>query len=57
VDTQSGVHVQDRGNTALPVDVVKLLKTQDENYVRTQRSKDLKVMHFYPDIWNTDILP
>jgi U3 small nucleolar RNA-associated protein 11 len=40
---QGGVHVQTRGNKALPVDIVKALKTQDENYLRTKRSRDLKV--------------
>ena len=40
---QEGVHVKDRGNVALPVDVVSVLKTQDENYVRTMRSAGLKV--------------
>jgi len=36
------VHIQDRGNVALPVDIVKVLKTQDENYLRTMRSTGLK---------------
>ncbi|CCL98117.1 uncharacterized protein FIBRA_00111 [Fibroporia radiculosa] len=40
--TQGGVHVQDRGNSALPVDIVKVLKTQDENYLRTMRTAGLK---------------
>ncbi|KAF8274105.1 small-subunit processome [Lactarius quietus] len=40
--TQGGVHIQDRGNASLPVDMVKLLKTQDENYVRTMRAAGLK---------------
>lgn len=40
--TQGGVHVQDRGNEALPEDVVKVLKTQDENYLRTMRTAGLK---------------
>ncbi|KAI0285297.1 small-subunit processome [Russula aff. rugulosa BPL654] len=40
--TQGGVHVQDRGNASLPVDMVKILKTQDENYVRTMRAAGLK---------------
>ncbi|KAI9460568.1 u3 small nucleolar RNA-associated protein 11 [Lactarius psammicola] len=40
--TQEGVHVQDRGNASLPVDMVKILKTQDENYVRTMRAAGLK---------------
>jgi Utp11 protein len=37
--------VQDRGNASLPVDMVKILKTQDENYVRTMRAAGLKVRH------------
>jgi hypothetical protein len=41
--TQGGVHVKERGNEALPADVVKVLKTQDENYVRTMRSAGVKV--------------
>lgn len=40
---QKGVHVQDRGNEAMPVDVVKLLKTQDAGYVRTLISTEEKV--------------
>ncbi|EJD03662.1 u3 small nucleolar RNA-associated protein 11 [Fomitiporia mediterranea MF3/22] len=40
--TQGGVHVQDRGNTALPTDFIKILKTQDENYIRTMRAAGLK---------------
>jgi len=40
--TQEGLHVQDRGNASLPVDMVKILKTQDENYVRTMRAAGLK---------------
>ncbi|OBZ68439.1 putative U3 small nucleolar RNA-associated protein 11 [Grifola frondosa] len=40
--TKGGVHVQDRGNQALPVDIVKVLKTQDENYLRTMRTAGLK---------------
>jgi U3 small nucleolar RNA-associated protein 11 len=43
---QEGVHVQDRGNVAMPVDMVKILKTQDENYVRTIRSSNAKVGYF-----------
>ena len=27
----------------MPVDIVKVLKTQDENYVRTMRSSNAKV--------------
>lgn len=41
--TRGGVHIKDRGNVALPTDYVKLLKTQDENYVRTMRMANLKV--------------
>ncbi|KAI0308192.1 u3 small nucleolar RNA-associated protein 11 [Multifurca ochricompacta] len=40
--TEGGVHVQDRGNASLPVDMAKILKTQDENYVRTMRAAGLK---------------
>ncbi|KAH9858062.1 small-subunit processome [Lenzites betulinus] len=40
--TERGVHVKDRGNEALPTDIVKVLKTQDENYVRTMRAAGLK---------------
>jgi uncharacterized protein YbaP (TraB family) len=40
---KGGVHVADRGNVALPQDIVKVLKTQDENYVRTMRAAGLKV--------------
>ncbi|TFY72805.1 hypothetical protein EVG20_g227 [Dentipellis fragilis] len=40
--TQKGVHVKDRGNSALPLDMVKVLKSQDENYIRTMRTAGLK---------------
>ncbi|GAW07062.1 u3 small nucleolar rna-associated protein 11 [Lentinula edodes] len=40
--TKRGIHVKDRGNVALPTDVVKVLKTQDENYIRTMRVAGLK---------------
>ncbi|KAJ7751262.1 u3 small nucleolar RNA-associated protein 11 [Mycena maculata] len=40
--SKSGVHVAERGYTALPQDIVKVLKTQDENYVRTMRAAGLK---------------
>ncbi|KAJ7596668.1 u3 small nucleolar RNA-associated protein 11 [Mycena floridula] len=40
--TKGGVHVKDRGNVALPTDLIKVLKTQDENYVRTMRAAGLK---------------
>ncbi|TRM65904.1 u3 small nucleolar RNA-associated protein 11 [Schizophyllum amplum] len=42
--TRGGVHLKDRGNTSLPVDFVKVLKTQDENYVRTMRASNVKKM-------------
>lgn len=38
--------MKDRGNVALPTDMVKVLKTQDENYVRTMRASGLKVCIF-----------
>lgn len=40
---QGGVHIKDRGNAAIPTDIVKVLKTQDENYVRIMRLSNLKV--------------
>ncbi|KAG5654707.1 hypothetical protein H0H81_007463 [Sphagnurus paluster] len=40
--TKGGVHIKDRGNVALPTDIVKVLKTQDENYIRTMRAAGLK---------------
>ncbi|KAH9835906.1 small-subunit processome [Rhodofomes roseus] len=40
--TRGGVHMQSRGNEALPVDIVKVLKSQDENYLRTMRTAGLK---------------
>ncbi|KAF5352459.1 hypothetical protein D9756_006017 [Leucocoprinus leucothites] len=40
--TTKGVHTKDRGNVGLPVDIVKVLKTQDENYVRTMRMSNAK---------------
>lgn len=40
--TKRGVHVHDRGNRPLPTDIVKVLKTQDENYVRTMKLANLK---------------
>ncbi|KZT02490.1 small-subunit processome [Laetiporus sulphureus 93-53] len=40
--TSGGMHIQDRGNTALPTDIVKVLKTQDENYLRTMRTAGSK---------------
>lgn len=41
--TQGGVEFVQRGEGALPVDMVKLLKSQDEGYLRTVRKKGLKV--------------
>ncbi|KAF8973629.1 small-subunit processome [Flammula alnicola] len=40
--TKEGVHIKDRGNVALPTEIVKVLKTQDENYVRTMRASGMK---------------
>ncbi|KAF9040437.1 U3 small nucleolar RNA-associated protein 11 [Hymenopellis radicata] len=40
--TKGGVHIQDRGNVALPTEMVKMLKTQDENYIRTMRAAGQK---------------
>ncbi|TFK77309.1 small-subunit processome [Pluteus cervinus] len=40
--TKGGLHMRDRGNVALPTDMVKILKSQDENYVRTMRAAGLK---------------
>ncbi|KAH8835455.1 u3 small nucleolar RNA-associated protein 11 [Flagelloscypha sp. PMI_526] len=40
--TKKGVHIKDRGNAAIPTDIVKVLKTQDEGYIRTMRTKNLK---------------
>lgn len=36
--TIKGVHVQSRGNAVMSDDLVKVLKTQDAGYIRTQRS-------------------
>lgn len=43
--------MQDRGNEALPEDVVKVLKTQDENYLRTMRTAGLKVSGLCSGFW------
>ncbi|KAI0094245.1 small-subunit processome [Irpex rosettiformis] len=40
--TEGGVHVQDRGNVALPIDIAKVLKSQDANYIRTMRTTNAK---------------
>ncbi|CAH6720003.1 U3 small nucleolar RNA-associated protein 11 [[Candida] jaroonii] len=37
-----GILIADRGNDSLTTDQVKLLKTQDSNYVRTMRINELK---------------
>ncbi|KAL7004775.1 hypothetical protein EMMF5_005690 [Cystobasidiomycetes sp. EMM_F5] len=42
--TEKGVHIQDRGNVAMPTDVVKLLKTQDAGYVRTLLATEEKLI-------------
>lgn len=39
VNKRTGTRIGDRGNTALSVDVVKLLKTQDAGYIRTMLQK------------------
>ncbi|KAK4057834.1 hypothetical protein OIO90_001053 [Microbotryomycetes sp. JL221] len=38
--TIKGVHVQTRGNEPLPTDLVKVLKTQDAGYIRTQQAME-----------------
>ena len=43
VGAQKGVHIVDTGNEALPVDLVKLLKTQDVKYLQNQRLAEQKV--------------
>ncbi|KAF8516707.1 u3 small nucleolar RNA-associated protein 11 [Hysterangium stoloniferum] len=40
--TERGVHIKDRGNASLPTDMVKILKTQDGNYIRAVRQAELK---------------
>ncbi|KAH7101704.1 small-subunit processome [Auriculariales sp. MPI-PUGE-AT-0066] len=40
--TKGGVHIQDRGTQAMPVDMVKILKSQDGNYIRTMRRAGAK---------------
>ena len=34
----------------MPVDMVKILKTQDENYVRTMRNSNAKVNSFASNV-------
>jgi hypothetical protein len=36
--------VKSRGNTSLPTDMVKVLKSQDGNYIRVVRQSGLKVI-------------
>ncbi|TIB92867.1 u3 small nucleolar RNA-associated protein 11 [Wallemia mellicola] len=36
--TQKGQHFQDRGNTPLPNDLIRVLKTQDTGYIHMQRA-------------------
>ncbi|GAA5823535.1 hypothetical protein JCM11251_000670 [Rhodosporidiobolus azoricus] len=38
--TKGGVHMQSRGNEALPTDLVKVLKTQDAGYIRSQATME-----------------
>ncbi|TIB32354.1 hypothetical protein E3P80_00530 [Wallemia ichthyophaga] len=40
--TESGQHFQERGNTPLPNDLVKVLKTQDNGYIYLQRAINQK---------------
>ncbi|KAL1411620.1 hypothetical protein Q8F55_002584 [Vanrija albida] len=40
--TKDGVAIADRGNEALSIDVVKLLKTQDIGYIKVQIAQDEK---------------
>jgi len=44
---QRGVHVASRGNAALPTDMVKVLKSQDANYIRTVRNNGRKACATY----------
>jgi U3 small nucleolar RNA-associated protein 11 len=44
---QKGVHVASRGNVALPTDIVKVLKSQDANYIRTMRNAGRKACAGY----------
>lgn len=40
--TERGVHVVESPNQPIPIDAAKLLKSQDEKYIRTMRSSNLK---------------
>lgn len=39
-----GIHIHDRGNKALDIDTVKLLKTQDAGYLRVQSAIERKAV-------------
>ncbi|GAA5927721.1 rRNA-processing protein UTP11 [Sporobolomyces koalae] len=43
--TKNGIHIQSRGNEALPVDLVKVLKTQDAGYIRTHMTMEQARVH------------
>lgn len=53
--TVGGVHVKDRGNIAMPVDMVKLLKSQDEGYIRTIKTVGLKVRSSVHSPWSSHL--
>jgi len=40
--TQRGVHVQNCGNESLSIDLVKVLKTQDIKYIKSQKASEQK---------------
>ncbi|KAI5807662.1 small-subunit processome [Peziza echinospora] len=42
--TKKGIHVADRGNKALDIDTVKLLKTQDAGYLRMKSAVERKTI-------------
>ncbi|CAH7675478.1 Utp11 protein-domain-containing protein [Phakopsora pachyrhizi] len=43
-DPSTGIHLKSRGNRALENDLVKILKTQDFNYVKTCRAIEEKIV-------------
>ncbi|PVG01995.1 small-subunit processome [Serendipita vermifera] len=51
--TKGGVHFQDRGNVPLPVDIVNILKSQDEGYLRTAKTANLKRIDLIKDQLST----
>ncbi|CAE6472377.1 unnamed protein product [Rhizoctonia solani] len=56
--TERGVEYGDRGGEgALPEDMVKLLKTQDEGYLRTVRNKGLKRIDDTKAQLKADLMP